>query len=205
MVDVVTSSASDERFVTGDHLRVHRPYYSHHGIYVGGDRVVEFGGDKLHKSAAAVREVDFGAFEQDGIVEVVSHDRPPLLAQWAPTSLPRHERVARARFLVKTAAPGRYNLLGHNCEHAATWCSTGFPESHQVRVGLYLNLIRSCATAFAASYLYRRAGRIPGWVIVTTVVGFWAVTEYHVHQGRFVREIDRAWRASQSGGRGANS
>jgi hypothetical protein len=40
-------------------------------------------------------------------------NKPPLLAGWMPTSLPRAERVARARFLVETAAPGRYNLFGH--------------------------------------------------------------------------------------------
>jgi hypothetical protein len=115
-----------------------------------------------------------------------------------PTSLPRSERVARARFLVETAASGRYNLFGHNCEHAASWCATGFPESHQVRVGLYLNMFRSAATAVPASYAYRKAGRIPRWIVVATLVGFWAVTEYHVHQGRFVREIDRAWLARQA-------
>jgi len=65
-------------------------------------------------------------------------------------------------------------------------------------VGLYLNMLRSAATAVLASYAYRKAGRIPRWIVVATLVGFWAVAEYHVHQSRFVREIDRAWRARQA-------
>ncbi len=189
-----------EQFIAGDHLEVPRVGYSHHGIYLDDGRVAEYGGNKTAKAEAVVREVELAQFDPQGIAHVVSHDAPPLLAQWMPTSLARAERVARARFLIETAAPGRYNLFGHNCEHAATWCATGFPESHQVRIGLYLNLLRSTATALLASYAYRRAGRIPRWIIVTTLIGFWAVTEYHVHQGRFVREIDRAWRARQSSG-----
>jgi HRAS-like suppressor 3 len=191
-------SLADERFMSGDHLEVQRVGYSHHGIYLGNGRVAEFGGDKAAKTEAAVRAVDLAEFDPHGLAHGVSHDKPPLLAQWMPTSLPREERVARTLFLVETAATGRYNLFGHNCEHAATWCATGFPESHQVRVGLYLNMIRSATTASLASYAYRKAGRIPRWIIAATLIGFWAVTEYHVHQGRFVREIDRAWRARQS-------
>jgi hypothetical protein len=185
------------RFLPGDHLEVPRLGYSHHGIYLDSCRVAEFGGDKTAKAEAAVREVDLGQFDPQGIAQVVAHDAPPPLAQWMPTSLPREERVARARFLVETAAPGRYNLFGHNCEHAATWCATGFPESHQVRIGLYLNMLRSTMTTIFASYAYRKLGRIPRWVIVTTVLSFLAVTQYHIHQGRFVREVDRAWHARQ--------
>lgn len=191
-------SLQDGHFLLGDHLEVPRVGYSHHGTYLGEDRVAEFGGDKTAKEAAAFREVDVAEFDPHQIARVVSHDEPPLLAQWMPTSLPREERVARARFLVETAAPGRYNLFGHNCEHAATWCATGFPESHQVRIALYLNMIRSGATTLLASYAYRKVRRIPRWVIVTTVISFRAVTQYHIHQGRFVREIDRAWRARQA-------
>ena len=192
-------STSDRRFLPGDHLEVLRFGYSHHGIYLGEDRVAEFGGDKSVKEDAAFREVDLAWFDPQGSAQAVSHESPPLLAQWMPTSLPRAERVARARFLVETSVPGRYNLFGHNCEHAATWCATGFPESHQVRVGLYLNMFRSAATVLLASYAYRKTGRIPRWVIISTVICFFAVTEYHIHQGRFVREIDRAWRARQGG------
>ena|SRR5438105_4072324 len=189
-----------DRYTEGDHLSVQRPWYSHHGIYVGNDRVVEFGGDKHNKSAAAIREVSLTTFEDCGRARIVNHDKPSRLASWAPTALPRQERVERALFLVSTAAPGRYNLFGHNCEHVATWCATGFPESHQVRVGLYVNMLRSLGTVIAASAAYRVYRRMPMWIPLTTLIFFLITMQYHIHQGRFVREIDRAWRASRRDG-----
>jgi hypothetical protein len=62
-------------------------------------------------------------------------------------------------------------------------------------VGLYVNLVRSTVTMILIAYLARRSRRIPTWVYVTTVVAFLVTMQYHRHQGRFVREIDRAWRA----------
>lgn len=45
------------RFAMGDHLRVWRPLwwpmgYYHHGIYIGHDRVVQFGGSVFDKRYA---------------------------------------------------------------------------------------------------------------------------------------------------------
>ncbi len=192
---------AESRFVAGDHLKVRRPFgYWHHGIYVGGDRVIEFGGEKKSKEAAQVREVALVEFQDGGLIEVVGHERPSILAMWAPTALRRAERVERAKFLLRTASPGRYNLFGHNCEHAATWCATGFPESHQVRVGLYLNMLRSTGTLLMTAWLARNSRRIPSWIPITTVISFIAVTQYHFHKGRFVREVDRAWRAYKASG-----
>jgi hypothetical protein len=159
--------------------------------------VIEFGGTKTAKGLAEVREVTLAEFADGCPLDVVSHGRPSRLAMWAPTALPREERVERANFLLRTAVPGRYNLFGHNCEHAASWCATGFPESHQVRVGLYLNMLRSNATSLWTVWLVRRSRRIPAWIPVTMLLFFIATTQYHVHQGRFAREIDRAWRAEE--------
>jgi hypothetical protein len=111
-----------------------------------------------------------------------------------PTEVLREESVERARFLLQSAAPGRYNLVGHNCEHAATWCVTGFPESHQVRIGLYLNAGFGAATVLAVSLASRSSNPPPRCMLATMAIGCLVVTSYHVHQGRFVREIDRAWR-----------
>lgn len=40
---------SKERFKPGDHLAVSRWLYQHHGVYVGDERVVQFGGRILDK------------------------------------------------------------------------------------------------------------------------------------------------------------
>jgi hypothetical protein len=193
----MVTTRDDHRLLPGDHLAISKVAYTHHGIYLGDGWVAEFGGDKCNKPDAAFREVDLSAFDPAGRARVLTHERPPRLAKWMFTSLPRQERVARARFLLETTATGRYNLFGHNCEHAATWCATGFPESHQIRVALYLNMLFGFATSLLATDAHRRTGRIPRWIMVTTAVRFSAVSAYHWHQRRFVREIDRAWRARQ--------
>ena len=185
----------DRPFAVGDHLRVRRNgLYSHHGIYVGDDRVIEFGGDWRNKPAARIREVSLEEFAQGLPAEIVKHDRPPRLAQWMPTTLPATECIERARFLASTATPGRYNLIGHNCEHAATWCATGFPESHQIRVGMYANLIRGVITLLAASR-FRGSPRVMKFVLASTIFAVLINVQYHLHARRFVHEIDRAWRA----------
>lgn len=169
--------------------------YWHHGIYVGDDRVVEFGGDKQHKADAMIREAGLADFESNGIAEIVPYDQPRSLAPWLPAALPRKERVQRARFLASTAAPGSYNLMGRNCEHVATWCVTGFPESSQVRVGLYANMLFGLGLGLTVAWAYRTSRKLPVGLVLTLSAGrALLVAQYHIHQGRFVREIDRAWR-----------
>lgn len=48
-------AAARRRFSLGDHLRVWRGYFWHHGIYVGDDRVVQFGGGSSISSTPASR------------------------------------------------------------------------------------------------------------------------------------------------------
>jgi Lecithin retinol acyltransferase len=188
--------AQPNRFSAGDHLRVRRSSgYWHHGIHVGDGRVVEFGGDKLHKPDAIIREVSLAEFERDDEAVVVRYDRPPILARWLPEALPREERVERALFLCSHAAPGRYNLFGRNCEHVTTWCAAGFPESSQVRAGLYVNMLVGLGLAVTATWAVKRSHKPPvGLVLTLALLRASLVLQYHVHQGHFVREIDRAWR-----------
>jgi hypothetical protein len=189
-------------FAAGDHLRVRRnTLYSHHCVYIGDERVVEFGGDWWNKSEAQIREVSFNEFARGLLAEVVKHDRPPRLAQWTPTALSAVECVERARFLAKMAEPGRYNLIGHNCEHVATWCATGVPESHQVRVGMYVNLFRGIITLFATAR-FRTSPRIVKFVVASSVFALLINWQYHWHARRFVREIDGAWLAYRAGQEG---
>ncbi len=169
--------------------------YWHHGLYVGDERVVEFGGDLFRKGEAIVREVSLSDFQDGTAAEVVTYNRKRRLAPWLPPALPRPERVERARFLVGTAVPGRYNLIGHNCEHAATWCVTGFPESAQVRLSLYINLAFGFALASFITSAVRTRKPLPAIPLLALILGrLWMVSQYHIHAGRFVREIDRAWR-----------
>lgn len=76
--------------IAGDHLRAKRPSgYWHHGIYVGDERVIEFGGDKRAKAEAQVQEVSLHEFQDRSPTETVSHELPSILAMWAPIAVPR--------------------------------------------------------------------------------------------------------------------
>ena len=95
----------------GDHLRVHRfSGYWHHGIDVGGDRVVHYAGS-VRNVAVCISWVD--VFRRRGEVEIVPYaacDPPELVVERALSRLGEHG----------------YNLLTNNCEHFARWCKTGF-------------------------------------------------------------------------------
>jgi hypothetical protein len=134
------------RFERGAHLKVfRRGLYWHHGIYVGDDRVVQFGAggaprrprglvsalaDKHH---AKIEEVSLHDFDPDGEAVVVDQSelRWPVAGWKLPPPLPPERIVARARCLAGLSVAGAYNLLGNNCETVALWCVSGFGESLQ--------------------------------------------------------------------------
>lgn len=110
----------EERFKPGDHLAVSRWLYHHHGVYIGDERVVQFGGRILDKPRARIEEVSLAQFERRGVARVVDHTTERFLRMWAMTeTLPPERIVARARCLVETQPHGVYNLLGRNCETVA--------------------------------------------------------------------------------------
>lgn len=119
----------------GDHLRVWRGSYWHHGIYVGHGWIVEFGRGIL---GGDVRFVDHATFADGAVMELVRH------------SDARHpEDIAlTAEFHVGHAG---FNVLSANCEHFATWCATGRWESKQVQVAGALALVAAIALISVAS------------------------------------------------------
>ena len=103
----------------GDHLSVWRGAYSHHGIDVGGNRVIHYGGVRGGKRNAIICYTTWRAFAAGNEVEVVHHRNaaaPSVVVQRAESRL----------------GENGYNLFGNNCEHFATWCKTGRQESQQV-------------------------------------------------------------------------
>ena len=104
--------------------------YYHHGIYVGDDRVVQFGGQLWNKPRSGIDEVQ--RFSKRGVPEILDHTNlrfpggMPLPARTRPKRI-----VARARCLVETQPRGVYNLFGRNCETIALWCVCGWAESLQ--------------------------------------------------------------------------
>ena len=128
-------------FDAGDHIKVRRLLYAHHGIYVNDCRVIDFSGGRniLEKPKALVQARTLKGFEgKRGRAQKVEHPGKFLggLGFWPPPEWehPAEEVVRRAEALCQVAATqGAYRLSGSNCEHIANWCKSGAHESMQVR------------------------------------------------------------------------
>jgi hypothetical protein len=131
---VATSNAqipAPPKFLPGDHLRVWRGSYWHHGINVGDDRVVQFGGRVFDKPQSRIEQVALSHFRPRGRVEVVPTQQHWLGLWLLPPALPPEEIVARATWLADRGFAGTYNLVGRNCETASSWCRCNLGESLQ--------------------------------------------------------------------------
>lgn len=104
----------------GDHIKVKRPGYWHHGIDVGDGTVVHYCGEVHRKREAEIRRTAMVEFLEGGHLVIVNsgHCFTP------------EEVVARALCCVGDRG---YNLFVNNCEHFAHWCKTGINRSEQVR------------------------------------------------------------------------
>src|SRR6266481_3083523 len=104
----------------GAHVVTPRRGYTHHGIYVGRGRVVQYGGLFLGLRRGPVEEVALLQF---------ARGRAIWLRLEESRQFDRDEVVHRARARL---GEDRYNVLTNNCEHFCEWCVRGEPRSHQV-------------------------------------------------------------------------
>jgi hypothetical protein len=155
----VTGSADFAAFKPGDHLRVRRLLYSHHGIYVGDGRVVQFGGGAGNKRHNRIEEVPFATFASGGLVELVDQSRLRWIGLWRlPPPFGPDQIVGRARCLVAHNADAAYNLIGRNCETVALWCACGMGESLQRQRFQAVNALLGVPFSLYISLLHRRQG-----------------------------------------------
>jgi hypothetical protein len=103
----------------GSHLVTRRTFYSHHGIYVGGGRVIHYAGFAHGLRRGPVEEVSLEHF---------AHGHAIRLRDDGP-SFDRREVVQRARSRLGEC---RYDILRNNCEHFCTWALRGETRSRQV-------------------------------------------------------------------------
>jgi hypothetical protein len=130
----------------GDHIRVNRGFYWHHGIDVGDGTVIHAAGEPgRRKLGAVVRRTSMAEFVRGGQVERVD----------AVASLPGEEIVQRAR---RALGRGGYSLLFNNCEHFAYWCQTGELGSRQVERAALTGTMAGMALRFAMSAAASRGG-----------------------------------------------
>jgi hypothetical protein len=104
----------------GAHLVTPRRGYTHHGIYVGGGRVVHYAGLSRSLWRGPVEEISLEEFADGQPVRVLAEARGPF----SPL-----EVVARAR---SRLGENLYRLISNNCEHFCEWCLSGQARSRQV-------------------------------------------------------------------------
>jgi hypothetical protein len=101
------------------HLVTPRAFYEHHGIYVGGGRVIHYAGLASKLWRGPVEEVSLAAFAHGHCIRV-RHD---------PRRFECTEVLARAR---SRLSERRYAIFTNNCEHFCTWVLRGEHRSGQV-------------------------------------------------------------------------
>lgn len=103
----------------GDHIRVRRQNYWHHGIDCGDGTVIHYAGLAREKVDACVCRTTLVDFTHGAAIEIVQHSG----------CYTADEIVRRAE---SRLGETRYALLTNNCEHFAAWCACGRRRSRQV-------------------------------------------------------------------------
>ena len=109
-----TILSSHEEPPLGAHLVSSRRLYRHHGIYVGGGRVIHYSGFacRLKCRGGPVQEVSLGEFTQGRATRV----------RRSAAMYSSQEVVRRARARL---GEDQYRLLTNNCWHFCKWCLYG--------------------------------------------------------------------------------
>lgn len=144
--------AGSEEPAIGAHLITRRVCYVHHGIYLGGGKVIHCGAVSCFVPRGPVEEVSLRNFRRGRAIAV----RGGVPAKYAA-----REVVDRAR---SRLGEDRYRLLTNNCEHFCEWCLRGEQRSYQVeRLMRWLPALRAFgAVAGADSGAHGEGAAPPG-------------------------------------------
>jgi hypothetical protein len=104
----------------GAHVVSPRTGYTHHGIYVGGGRVVHYRGFE--------RGLRIGPIETAS-VEQFARGRPLRVLE---ADAPHFEASAIVQRAMSRIGEDRYHVLTNNCEHFCEWCVHAEQRSYQV-------------------------------------------------------------------------
>ena len=104
----------------GDHLITERFGYTHHGIYLGKNKVIHYSGLAAGLRAGPVEVTDLIVFSQGKRTYVQQHES---------RKFSHRQTIKRAR---SRLSEDKYNLLLNNCEHFINWCIYGKASSPQV-------------------------------------------------------------------------
>jgi Lecithin retinol acyltransferase len=104
----------------GSHLVTPRLCFAHHGIYVGGGRIIHYGGLGHRLLRGPVEEISLARFTCGRRAWVRTHELPRF-------GCPEVIRRARSR-----VGENCYRVFSNNCEHFCEWCLQGEHRSYQV-------------------------------------------------------------------------
>ena len=114
--------------VMGDHIRVNRGLYCHHGIYISDDEVIHFTGNEndsvLDWSKPEVISSDLEYFLKGDILEIKEYTDEELEDLYPVDHIVQYARAC--------LGDKGYNLVFNNCEHFANTCTLGRFRSKQV-------------------------------------------------------------------------
>ena len=117
-----------KRPAMGDHIRVNRGLYCHHGIYVSDDEVIHFTGNEddsiLDWSKPEVISSDLDYFLKGDTLEVKEYTDDELEDLYPVDHIVQYARAC--------LGDKGYNLVFNNCEHFANTCTLGRFRSRQV-------------------------------------------------------------------------
>ena len=112
----------------GDHIRVSRGLYSHHGIYASDDCIIHFAsnevGHETDPEYASICITDLASFQKEGSIEVREFSQEELLVKRSPQDTINYA-------FTKLGEKG-YDLINNNCEHFANLCLFDKKVSSQV-------------------------------------------------------------------------
>ena len=129
------------QFKAGTHLMVFRGTYFHHGLSVGNDEVIHYGGDGFSDGPCRVCHVSLSQFADGYDVGVIKHpDRV----------FGRAKSVQRAR---DRLGEEQYSLVFNNCEHFVNWCIEGERRSRQVQA-----VVAGTSAAVGYRYVMAKTG-----------------------------------------------
>lgn len=112
----------------GDHIRVDRGLYTHHGIYCSDQEIVHFSGihgdNVLDWEQNEIIRSPLTDFLRDGVLEVRVFSEDEKLRLHTPSEI-----IKRA---YSSLGKQEYHLIHNNCEHFCNYCTLGENESTQI-------------------------------------------------------------------------
>lgn len=106
----------------GDHIRVYRGGYYHHGIDIGDDTVVHFTGEPFKKTEAMIKRTS--------LIEFLNKDSDYEIVVYPPGVSMHPDQVITTA--IHHIGQSGYKLFSNNCEHFACFCKTGVKISTQI-------------------------------------------------------------------------